>query len=382
MLRHNRKGQHQKVASSKLPEQKNFSKDDSSRPTKFKAWLLASRPKTLTASVVPVLVSTSLITHYSSFHSDLHLQSSNTSIYSHQSLGFCFAVFACLIQLGTNLYNDYSDFIKGADNDNRVGQARATQKGWLTPNETAFGSVFCLGIATILGLYLTFLSSSWSSTNGIQIDKYMAFVTISSVFNAFCYTGGEYPLGYIGLGHLSIGYSGLGDLFVFLYFGLVATITVPYLFLIQCQMESIWGSELMFMSFCVALPMGFLATAIITVNNLRDRETDVVAGKNTMAVRFGEWFTRIEYIVLVLTSYIMLVPLCRILMISNDSQSGKNNVWVLLPFLSFPVAWKELKAVGFGGKDGAALNEHVGGIAKVQLIFSLLLIVSLNLIKI
>mmetsp|Transcript_6834 Transcript_6834/g.10380 ORF Transcript_6834/g.10380 Transcript_6834/m.10380 type:complete len:106 (+) Transcript_6834:44-361(+) len=97
-----------------------------------------------------------------------------------------------------SLYNDYSYFIKGADTDSCVGHARATQKGWLSPKETFMGSAFCLGLASVLGLYLTSLVSS---TTSIDFDCYMVFVTVSSVFNAFCYTGGEYPLGYIGLGN-------------------------------------------------------------------------------------------------------------------------------------------------------------------------------------
>lgn len=364
-------------------------------PPKFKVWILASRPHTLTASIVPVLVSTALITHYisSSTSSTSHDNDQQQQLYySQYYLGFCFALFACLIQLGTNLHNDYADFIKGADTETRVGQARATQKGWLTPYETAFGSTFCLFLAFILGCYLTWLSTTWMSTGFIVIDYYMVFVTISSVFNAFCYTGGHYPLGYIGLGHLSIGYSGLGDLFVFLYFGIVATVTVPYLYLVQQQQqqgrqsssssnnssESIifGGHELMWISFLTAIPIGFLATAIIVVNNLRDRETDIVAEKKTMAVRFGEWFSRFEYTFFVIGSYLFLIPLHKVLMINDDDNC--EGYWLFLPLLSFPMAWKELKAVGFGGKDGAALNQHVGGVAKIQLIYSILLILGLN----
>mmetsp|Transcript_15248 Transcript_15248/g.18555 ORF Transcript_15248/g.18555 Transcript_15248/m.18555 type:complete len:396 (-) Transcript_15248:74-1261(-) len=353
-------------------------------PPKFKVWILASRPHTLTASVAPVLVGVALVTHclYNSIPSE--------SAGNHQSyltLGVYFGVFACLIQLGTNLHNDYADFIKGADTESRVGQARATQKGWLTPKETACGSSLCLLGAAIIGIYLTLLSSS------VDVDYYMIFVTISSVFNAFCYTGGEYPLGYIGLGKLSIGYSGLGDLFVFLYFGLVATITVPYLYLRSIhdhQQQSsmgngIYNDSLIKLSLMVALPVGFLATAIIAVNNLRDRKTDIIVRKNTMAVRFGEMFTRLEYTILVVASYIMLVPLSSSLvkvLISGDNYPVNYQyarMCLFLPLLSFPLAWKELKAVGFGGKDGAALNQHVGGTARVQLFYCILLIFGMNI---
>ena len=376
MLRNNRKvkGENHHFDTTKNGKEIKDAKDDVKKetpPCKMKVWILASRPHTLTASIVPVLVSVALILHHQSTTT-----TTRNSQYSEYYLGFCFATFACLIQLGTNLYNDYSDFIKGADTEDRVGQARATQKGWLTPYETAFGSTFCLVLATVLGLYLTFLASSWSNA----MDYYMIFVTISSVFNAFCYTGGEYPLGYIGCGNLSIGYSGLGDIFVFLYFGVVATITVPYLYLVQEQQmqpeqENVWKSELMYQALLISIPIGWLATAIITVNNLRDRETDVLVGKNTMAVRFGAAFTRLEYTILVIGSYISLIPLSQILSPNENSNNGN----LYLPLLSFPLAMKELKAVGFGGKDGAALNPHVGGVAKVQLLFCLLWIVGLTL---
>ena len=352
-------------------------------PPKWKVWILASRPHTLTASIVPVMVSSSLIHHYNYFQNNNVQELENYNDYTTTFISFLFGTFACLIQLGTNLYNDYSDFIKGADTDQRVGQARATQKGWLTPKETLYGSSGCLGLATCIGLYLTYfcstsLSSSSSTSTSPPIDYYMIFVTISSVFNAYCYTGGEYPLGYLGMGHLSIGYSGLGDLFVFLYFGIVATITVPYIYLTTLSTDDnvvVWKSELMYICAFVSLPVGFLATNIIVVNNLRDRHTDVEVGKNTMAVRFGEWFSRVEYILMMIVSYLLLVPLSDILSM-KDSQ--KNNLWVYLPLLSIPLAIKELKAVGLGGKDGSALNKHVGGAAKVQLVYCLLLIAGLH----
>ena len=126
---------------------------------------------------------------------------------------FRFWVFACLIQIATNLHNDYADFIKGADDENRIGQARATQKGWLTPRQTAGLATLSLGLAHGIGVQLAREAGSW-----------MWFVTWTSVFNAVAYTGGPYPLGYVGLGWVSLGYTGLGDVFVFAYFGIVATV--------------------------------------------------------------------------------------------------------------------------------------------------------------
>ena len=239
----------------------------------------------------------------------------------------------------------------------QVGQARATQKGWLTPKQTAGGATICLVIASIIGVHLSKITG-YNYTGAKRYDLVIILIVTSSVFNAVAYTGGPYPLGYIGLGDISIGYSGLGDLFVFLYFGLVATMTVPYMY------TTIKGSNssLLKISFLVAIPIASLATAIIVVNNLRDRVTDVNAGKNTLAVRFGESFARREYAILVLSSYLILIPMAWI-----------HGVTWLCPIFSFPLAIKELKAVAFGGKDGSALNAHVGGTARVQLIFCLCL---------
>ena len=177
----------------------------------------------------------------------------------------------------------------GADTDKRVGQARATQKGWLTPYETCRGCVICLSLALLMGTWLL-ISSSESCNPTPSLDPIMVFIVASSIFNAVAYTGGPFPLGYIhaSLGSISIGYSGLGDLFVFLYFGVVATMGVPYLYLTKIKCFDITSAifdksnlsdsnKLQLQSlrkiFIHSIPVGFLATGIIVVNNLRDRHT-------------------------------------------------------------------------------------------------------------
>jgi len=215
-------------------------------------------------------------------------------------------------------------------------------------------------------------------------------VVLSSAFNAVAYTGGYYPLGYIGLEHLSIGYSGLGDLFVLVYFGFVATVGLPYLVvrhMMGVEDEDVFGGteggegggggKLLLWEACLAsVPVGFLATAIIVVNNLRDRETDVKVGKRTMAVRFGERFARWEYGFLVLSSYVLLVVAC--LAYYTEEVYDTSRYWILLPWLSFPMAVPQLRAVAGWGKDGAALNEHVGGTAKVQFLFCILFAIGIR----
>jgi len=191
------------------------------------------------------------------------------------------------------------------------------------------------------------LDSSGDNGNGGSsvTDPIMVFIVISSLFNAVAYTGGPFPLGYVGLGNISIGYSGLGDLFVFLYFGIVATVSVPYLYATKMACISPLEDttkllQLLQYPFLCSIPIGFLATNIIVVNNLRDRHTDIHAGKRTMAVRFGAKFARMEYLLFVVGSYAFCVYFW---LIETES-----------------VRW-------------TTLNEHVGGAAKLQLVYCILM---------
>ena len=353
-------------------------------PSRFQVWKLAARPHTLTASVVPVIVGYALTLQLVHRNSDLLLHATILP-YAIQ-----FAVFAGLIQISTNLHNDYADFVKGADTDKRVGQARATQKGWLTPYETCRGCVISMFGALLIGMhYLIPSNKQCFETNGGRGDHVMIFIVLSSLFNAVAYTGGPFPLGYVGLGNLSIGYSGLGDLFVFLYFGIVDTMATPYLYLTKAicfspptnqmmtqQQQQL--QQLLYPSLLHSIPIGFLGTAIIVVNNLRDRHTDVLAGKKTMAVRFGGAFAKTEYFLLVVGSY----AFCIFFWLHERNHHDDNNEksWTaLLPLLSFPIAIPQLKAVAFGGKDGQSLNEHVGGTAKLQMIYCILMAAGLVL---
>mmetsp|Transcript_6748 Transcript_6748/g.10235 ORF Transcript_6748/g.10235 Transcript_6748/m.10235 type:complete len:281 (-) Transcript_6748:2395-3237(-) len=272
------------------------------KPSLWTVWFTAARPHTLTASISPVLVG--------------YACAKCLGPVNYYPTTISFGFFAMLIQIGTNLHNDYADFVKGADTEKRQGQARATQKGWLTPFQTASAATLCLGVALAIG----FPWITYRTQETIQIDPLMVFVVFSSVFNAFAYTGGPYPLGYIGLSKVSIAYSGLGDLFVILYFGIVATVTIPYLCLREkllavasdnivvvpfstAAANNIFQDDVFKLSFFLSLAHGCIGTAIIVVNNLRDRITDVEAGKLTMAVRFGETFARLEYLTLILIAH-------------------------------------------------------------------------------
>lgn len=309
--------------------------------------------------------------------------------------------FCILMQLGCNLHNDYADFIKGADVDSkRVGQPRATAKGWLSPATTAraAGSVLLVGFG--LGLRLVWrihkLTDNGGGGNGAAAGGaerslswptwptwWTLFVVVSSVFNAFAYTGGPWPLGYVGLSNFSLGYSGLGDVFVFLYFGLIATMMPAFLHTfgsgdennhVTTTTTTLWWNTFQIMM-PYAIQVSCLATNIIVVNNLRDRHTDVLADKKTLAVRFGATFCRIEYGFMLGIAYGLVVcdywTCCSSTMTTDKGDKNYHSLVTLLPLLSFPLAYKELKAIYT--KEGKALNAHVGGAAKVQFLFCLLL---------
>lgn len=345
-----------------------MSSDDNARPSTFRVWLLASRPQTLTAAISPVIVSYNLCLSHDPYSNNSLIPPSSLWVYTLQWVSFCIC-----IQLGTNLHNDYADFIKGADNETRVGMARATQKGWLSPAQTCRGCDVCLMLALAIGLPLC---HSIGGGGWYGLDPCLFLIVISSIFNAVAYTGGPYPLGYIGLSQISIGYTGLGDLFVFLYFGLVATMTLPYLLLrSSTHSDALWIDVIWELqaAFYVALPMGFLGTAIIVVNNLRDRNTDVHAQKKTLAVRLGATFCRVEYAMLIGGSYIW----CWSVLLVEKTFVYRYG----LLLLSVPMAIRLLRAVSGGEKDFGELNPYVGGTAKLQLVFCILLSISLRSIN-
>jgi 1,4-dihydroxy-2-naphthoate octaprenyltransferase len=302
------------------------------RPSTLTIWMTAARPHTLTASLSPCLVA----------YADCQ------PLLQHQ---LAWTLFCLTVQLGTNLHNDYADFVRGADTDKRVGQARATAMGWLTPKQTCIAATLMLTVTLLSGVYLLYSSSHLSNLGAW-------FLILSSVFNAFAYTGGPYPLGYLGLGdEVSIAYSGYGDIFVFIYFGLVATWMLPFLMYDELPISVIMHG----------VQVGLLAINVLVVNNLRDRRTDVSAGKYTTAVRFGRRFSLAEYCFCNFVAYLL------VLVDAYHSQS----LLRLAPLLSLVMVREETKAVF--SKEGRFLNPHVGGAAKVQFVFCVLLSFSVML---
>lgn len=283
-------------------------------------WLLAARPKTLPAAAAPVVVGTAVAFSENVFA----LLPAMAAL-----LG------SLLIQIGTNFANDVFDFKKGADTTERLGPLRVTQAGLLTPNQVMAGMWLTFGLASLIGLYLVWVGG-WP----------IVVIGLLSIASGIAYTGGPFPLGY----------NGLGDLFVFIFFGLFAVTGTYYVQAGTISPAALWA----------AIPIGLLATAILVVNNLRDIDTDRAAGKKTLAVRFGTRAAQLEYILLLSLSY--LIPLLMWL-------TGLESAWLLLTWLSLPLT-RPLLTMIFNEK-GRPLNAALAGTARLELLYAFLFSVGL-----
>lgn len=289
--------------------------DQISLTASLQPWLLAARPKTLPAATVPVFVGTAVAISEGVFR-----------------LGPALAALlgSLLIQIGANLANDVFDYHKGADTSARLGPLRVTQAGLLSPGQVLAGMWLTFGLAALIGLYLVVVGG-WP----------IVVIGLLSIASAIAYTGGPFPLGY----------HGLGDLFVFIFFGLVAVCGTYY---VQAGLVSAaaWWS---------AIPVGLLATAILVVNNLRDIDTDRAAGKKTLAVRLGVKGVQLEYILLIGLAY--LVPLLMGL-------AGISTLWGVLAWLSLPLAAAQIRFIFT--ETGRPLNRALAGTARLELVYGLL----------
>lgn len=261
-------------------------------------WIAAARLRTLPAAVAPVAVGTAC---------------------AHASGGIAWApALAALggslaIQIGTNFANDVFDAERGADGPDRIGPVRAVAAGLISARAMKLAMIAAFAIASMFGLYLT-------ATVGWPIVA----IGVASIIAGIAYTGGPYPLGY----------HGLGDVFVMAFFGFVAVCGTTFVQLGHVPCLAIWAS----------IPVGAIATAIIVVNNVRDRGTDVGAGKRTLAVRYGRRFAIAEYASLLALAYVVPVGLA----VCNHS------AWIALPLLTLPLAWKRLRNL----IDAATGPEH------------------------
>jgi 1,4-dihydroxy-2-naphthoate polyprenyltransferase len=228
----------------------------------FQSWLMAARPKTLTAAIVPIVAATALA----------YWQGYEVAF---GTVGLCLFASLC-IQIATNFINDAIDFDKGADTSERIGPQRATQSGLLSRQKIFTAAAVLLILAFIAGIPLVYIG-------GLPI----IVVGLISIFMAYSYTGGPFPLAYLGL----------GDLFVIIFFGLIAVGGVYYL------LTGLYS----FAAFILGVQIGFLSTVLIAINNLRDVNQDRSANKKTLAVRFGVRFARIEIAVLLMLPFFLQV---------------------------------------------------------------------------
>jgi len=271
----------------------------------------------LAAGLTPVLIGTAMAAAAGHFHLVSALAA---------GLG------ALLIQIGTNFANDYFDFVKGTDTEERVGPTRATQAGLVTPRTMLFATILVFALAFLPGAYLVY-RAGWP----------LLAIGIVSVICGVLYTGGPFPLGYLGL----------GDIFVLVFFGPVAVGGTYY----------VQALELTTPVFVAGFMPGLFSTAILTVNNLRDADTDVRTGKRTLAVRFGKTFARWEYLLcLVVAGVAIPLYLC---------VEAEGNWSALAGCLALVLAIPLVRNV-FTMEDGAILNDTLAGTGKVLLLFSVL----------
>jgi 1,4-dihydroxy-2-naphthoate octaprenyltransferase len=286
-------------------------------------WVAAARPRTLPAAVAPVLVGTAL----------------GASEGAWRPLAFaCALIGSVFIQIGTNLSNDYSDARRGADTDDRLGPVRVTAGGLMPPRQVLVGTYLAFGIAVAAGIYLIAVA-------GIEL----LLVGAVSILAGVLYTGGPRPYGY----------EGLGEVFVFLFFGVVAVVGSYFV-----QTERLSLEALM-----ISVPVGLLATAIIVVNNVRDVDTDRRAGKRTLAVRLGRRRAGGLYVGVLGLAFAWTVAL---------GLAGAPTRWLLLGLVAAPLGVPLVRTVA-SRSDGPALNAALSGTGRLLAAFAVLTSIGLLL---
>ena len=276
-------------------------------------WVAGARPRTLPAAVAPVLVASALA------GSAFNLVTASLAL-----------LVSLALQVGVNYANDYSDGIRGTDND-RIGPVRITADGLAAPAQVRSAAFLAFFVAACAGLALAFETSWW-----------LIAVGAICIAAAWGYTGGKNPYGYMGL----------GEIFVFIFFGLVATVGTFYV-----QVDAITGQSIL-----AGTIVGLLACAILVINNIRDRAKDEVVGKRTMAVRLGDRRSRAFYTFLVTAPYLLT--------------AGFGSPWTMLTLVTLPMSISILKSL-LSGSEGAGLIPLLGKTGKLQMLFCLALSLAL-----
>jgi 1,4-dihydroxy-2-naphthoate octaprenyltransferase len=296
--------------------------DHKEKPTKLQCWILASRPRTLPAALVPVMVGSALAIYHGIFFPAYSIVALLCSI---------------LIQIGTNFTNDLYDYLKGTDTEERKGPLRVLASGLISVNEMKWGIFFVFFAAFLLGLYLVY-----------SVGLMILWIGIFSIIAGLAYTAGPFPLAY----------NGLGDLFVFIFFGIVGTVGTYYLH----------SQQFTSLAFLISLPVGALITNILIVHNYRDIEEDKTAGKNTLAVLLGREFSRYEYVFFILVSFFIPFLL---------HFEYNFNIWIFLPYISLPLAITLVKMIYV--LTGTQLNKTLELSAKFSALYGLLLSIGIIL---
>ena len=278
-------------------------------------WIAGARPKTLPAAIAPVAVATAL-----------------AGKNSDPLLALLALLVSLALQVGVNYANDYSDGVKGTD-DKRIGPMRLVASGAAPAHHVKIAAYIALGFGAVVGLILALQTSLW-----------LVAIGALAIAAAWGYTGGKNPYGYFGFGELA----------VFVFFGLVATMGTYFA----------QTGELTLNSLLVAIPMGCLSCALLAINNLRDRAADELVGKRTLAVRLGDSSARTAFIALLLAAHISVLFLLK--------------PWTLLTFLLLPMTFSLIKAIR-AGANGAELIPLLGKTGKLQLRFAILLALGLLL---
>lgn len=285
--------------------------------SKLGAWLLATRPRTLPAAIAPVMLGTAMAIADKRF--------------AWLAAAAAFSV-ALLLQIGVNLANDYFDYLKGIDTEERLGPPRVAQSGLIPPKQLRGGMALIFILSLIPGFYLLAVGG-WP----------VLFIGLACIGAALAYSGGPFPLA----SH------GLGDIFVFIFFGLVAV----------CGTYYVQALRLTPMVWLMGAIEGLLITPILVVNNLRDIETDRHSGKRTLAVIIGDRASKLEYLLLLAIAY--AIPIILWL-------SGHGSAWLILPLFSLPLAVSQMRFI-WKSAGGSMLNQALANTAQLALVYSLLL---------
>ena len=297
--------------------------------TSLNIWFQGARPKTLGAAIAPVLVGSSIAYYEKSFSLTISLLALLVSI---------------SIQVAVNYANDYSDGIKGTD-DQRVGPVRLVGQKLASPKSVKTAAILFFSVAALSGLFITILSQQW----------WFLLLGFSAIVAAWTYTGGPKPYGYAGLGEVS----------VFIYFGLVAVIGTTY------------AQTLFFKPYFLlyAISIGFFASALLVANNLRDREKDKQNNKNTLAVKIGDKKTRNLYVLLMILPFILIVSLFIYNIFNPGTRIGAT---IQIQLLAFVLAWRSIKPVinKVTGRDLIPVLVNTG---KTEILWALLVSVALVL---